>query len=150
LLDLGRLAVVYTLYFGKEIILPIVVALVLRLLLAPAQRLLTDRGHLPSQPPRVLVLTLFGAIAVAAFTLSISAAIQKAPESLPVLKERLAILRQRIDLLHKGLKGSRNVDDCNRSGKRIGASGYCLTELRTHPWPSVRSNCVFGRWDFEF
>ena len=69
----------------------------LRLVLAPAQRLLTERGHFPQSAAAIfLVLTLFGVIAVAAFTLSIPATnwIQKAPESLPVLKEKLAILRQ--------------------------------------------------------
>jgi predicted PurR-regulated permease PerM len=40
ILILAVLAIVYTLYFGKEILLPIALALVLKLQLQPAMRLL--------------------------------------------------------------------------------------------------------------
>jgi hypothetical protein len=123
------------LYFGKEIILPIVVALVLRLLLAPAQRVLTERGHLPRSTAASSGSYPFRCDCrrgIHSFHLRNHSKSSGEPSR---LKERLAILRQPIDFLQKGLKGSRNIDDCNRSGKRIGAGGYCLTELRTHPGP---------------
>ena len=47
ILILAVLAIVYALYFGKEILLPIALALVLKLLLQPAMRLLHERLRLP-------------------------------------------------------------------------------------------------------
>jgi len=58
ILILAGLGIVYTLYFGKEILLPIALALVLKLLLQPAMRLLHDRLRLPGaldQNPRVSI-----------------------------------------------------------------------------------------------
>jgi predicted PurR-regulated permease PerM len=109
---LGIFASVGALYFGKELILPLVFALVLRLIFGPAQRLLTERGRLPpSLAAILLVLLCFSAIAVAAFTLSVPASkwLQKAPETLPLLKEKLAVLRQPIDYLQQGLKDLENA-----------------------------------------
>jgi hypothetical protein len=47
ILILAVLAIVYTLYFGKEILLPIALALVLKLLLQPVMRLLHERLRFP-------------------------------------------------------------------------------------------------------
>ena len=47
ILVLAVLAIVYTLYFGKEILLPVALALVLKLLLQPAMRFLHERLRLP-------------------------------------------------------------------------------------------------------
>jgi predicted PurR-regulated permease PerM len=107
ILILAVLAIVYTLYFGKEILLPIALALVLKLLLQPAMRLLHERLRLPGAlAALVLIIAVFGAIAAVGFTISVPASgwIQKAPESLPLLKEKLAILRQPLDYLQTGLK----------------------------------------------
>ena len=46
-------AAVFALYFGKELLLPLVFALLLRLLMAPAQRLLTEQARLPAWAARV-------------------------------------------------------------------------------------------------
>jgi hypothetical protein len=107
ILILAVLAIVYTLYFGKEIVLPIALALVLKLLLQPAMRLLHDRLRLPGAlAALLLIIAVFGAIAAVGFTISVPASgwIQKAPESLPLLKEKLAILRQPLDYLQTGLR----------------------------------------------
>jgi predicted PurR-regulated permease PerM len=107
ILILAVLAIVYTLYFGKEILLPIALALVLKLLLQPAMRLLHERLRLPGAlAALLLIIAVFGAIAAVGFTISVPASgwIQKAPESLPLLKEKLAILRQPLDYLQNGLK----------------------------------------------
>ena len=106
------LAIVYTLYFGKEILLPIALALVLKLLLQPAMRLLHERLRLPGPlAALVLIIAVFGAIAAVGFTISVPASgwIRKAPESLPLLKEKLAILRQPLDYLQNGLKELENI-----------------------------------------
>jgi predicted PurR-regulated permease PerM len=112
LLALGIFAFVLALYFGKELTLPLVLALVLRLIFGPAQRFLTDRGRLPSSLAAILlVLVFFSAIAIAAFSMSLPASkwLQKAPETLPLLKEKLAVLRQPIDYLQQGLKELENA-----------------------------------------
>ena len=112
ILILAVLAIVYTLYFGKEILLPIALALVLKLLLQPAMRLLHERFRLPGAlAALLLIIAVFGAIAAVGFTISVPASgwIQKAPESLPLLKDKLAILRQPLDYLQNGLKELENL-----------------------------------------
>src|SRR5690348_17473324 len=109
---LAVLAIVYTLYFGKEILLPIALALVLKLLLQPVMRLLHERFRLPGALSALLLITaVFGAIAAVGFTISVPASgwIQKAPEGLPLLKEKLAILRHPLDYLQTGLKEPENL-----------------------------------------
>jgi predicted PurR-regulated permease PerM len=112
LLALGIFTSVGALYFGKELILPLILALVLRLIFGPAQRFLTERGRLPASLAAILlVLVCFSAIAIAAFTMSVPASnwLQKAPETLPLLKEKLAVLRQPIDYLQQGLRELENA-----------------------------------------
>ena len=61
ILILAVLAIVYTLYFGKEILLPIALALVLKLLLQPAMRLLHERLRLPGAlAALLLIIAVFG------------------------------------------------------------------------------------------
>jgi predicted PurR-regulated permease PerM len=112
ILILAVLAIVYTLYFGKEILLPIALALVLKLLLQPAMRLLHERLRLPGAlAALLLIIAVFSAVAAVGFTISVPASgwIQRAPESLPLLKDKLAILRQPLDYLQNGLKELENL-----------------------------------------
>src|SRR5438045_874914 len=126
ILIVAVLAIVYTLYFGKEILLPIALALVLKLLLQPMMRLLNERLRLPGAlAALLLIIAVFGAIAAVGFTISVPASgwIQKAPEGLPLLKEKLAILRQPLDYLQSGLKELQNLTTQLAGG----ASGNTLT-----------------------
>jgi predicted PurR-regulated permease PerM len=107
ILVLAIIAVIYTLYLSKEILLPIALAVVLKLLLQPVMRLLQERLRFPGAlASLLLIITVFGAIAAVGFTLSVPASgwIRKAPESLPLLKEKLSVLRQPLDYLQYGLK----------------------------------------------
>ena len=107
ILVLAVLAIAYTLYLGKEILLPIALALVLKLLLQPAMRFLHEWLRLPGAlAALLLIIAVFGAITAIGFPVSVPASgwIQKAPESLPLLKEKLVILRQPLDYLQSGLK----------------------------------------------
>jgi len=62
------MAIVYTLYLGKEILLPIAPALVLKLLLQPAMRFLHERLRLPGAlAALLLIIAVFGAITASAF-----------------------------------------------------------------------------------
>jgi predicted PurR-regulated permease PerM len=112
ILVLAVLAIVYTLYLGKEILLPIALALVLKLLLQPTIRFLHEWLRLPGAlAALLLIIAVFGAITAVGFTISVPASgwIQKAPESLPLLKEKLAILRQPLDYFQNGLKELENI-----------------------------------------
>ena len=89
---LGLLAVCYV---AAELILPIALAFVLMLVLQPARRFL-EGWYLPrAVAALVIILVLFGAVAVLGSVLSIPAAnwAQKLPESIPKLEERLRFLR---------------------------------------------------------
>src|SRR5690242_20422827 len=97
ILVLAVLAVIYTLYLGKEFLLPLALALVLKLLLQPAMRFLRERVRFPGAlAALLLIVAVFGAIAGIGFTISVPASgwIQKAPESLPLLREKMSVLRQ--------------------------------------------------------
>jgi predicted PurR-regulated permease PerM len=101
-LVLATLATVYALYVGKEVVLPIMLALVLKLLLRPIMDFFCVRLRLPTAlGALILIVSLFCAIATVAFTISGPAIgwIKKAPDVLPTLKEKLVLLRQPIDYL---------------------------------------------------
>jgi predicted PurR-regulated permease PerM len=105
ILILAVLAVVYSLYFGKEILLPIVIAVTLKLLLGPAMRVL-GRSHFPNAlSAALLIFVVFGIIGSIGFAVSVPASgwIERAPQSLPLLKEKLSVLREPLDFLQRGL-----------------------------------------------
>jgi predicted PurR-regulated permease PerM len=106
-LTLSLLGIGYTLYLGREIILPIVVALILKLLLQPATRFLQYRLRLPETLAAALViLSVFGVLAAVGGAISLpdSSWVAKAPETLRLLEERISILRRPIDYLQETLK----------------------------------------------
>lgn len=107
LLFLAAVAAILALYFGRELLLPLVFALVLRLLLAPVQRILAEHARLPAWGAAiVLVLALFVAISILTAAVSVPGTrwLQKAPETLPVLREKIAVLRQPLDYLQEHLQ----------------------------------------------
>jgi predicted PurR-regulated permease PerM len=119
ILLLSILAVTYTLYFGKEIILPIMLAVMLKLLLQPAMRLLHERLRLPQGiAALVLILVVFGAIGAVAFAVSLPASgwIARAPEGLQVLKEKLSVLREPLEFLQHGLDELKSVTSGSQDG----------------------------------
>src|SRR4051794_12564825 len=94
---LALLAIVFTLYLGKEILLPITLALLFKLLLQRPMQLLTRRLRLPPAiAALIVILSVFGCIGLVALTISVPASgwIQKAPESLAVLQEKMAVMRR--------------------------------------------------------
>ncbi|MEA3021515.1 MAG: hypothetical protein QOK01_367 [Alphaproteobacteria bacterium] len=104
---LAGLASVGALYVGKELLLPITLALVLKLLLQPIMDFLSVRLRLPAALSAViLIVCIFGAAVVVAFSISGPASgwLQKAPQVLPTLKEKLVLLRQPIDYLQGTFK----------------------------------------------
>jgi len=107
ILILAGLASVAALYVGKELLLPITLAVVLKLLLQPIMDFLSVRLRIPAALSAILlIICLFGAVAVVVFTVSGPASgwVQKAPEVIPTLKEKLVLLRRPIDYLQSTFK----------------------------------------------
>ena len=116
LLGIFVLLSLYTLYFTREIAIPIVFAFVLNLLLQPAMRALT-RLYLPRTIAALLmILVFFGTVAGIAVSISSPAAnwIAKAPESLTRLEERLSVLKKPLGQLQEATK---RVEDMAQSSQ---------------------------------
>src|SRR3954470_18858850 len=112
LLILTVLALLAALYFGKHVILPLALAILLKLLLQPVVDFLCQKLRVPPVASAlILILLLFGSIAAVGFSISVPAAgwIQKAPEVLPSLKEKLDVLRQPIDYMQQAFKEIEDV-----------------------------------------
>jgi predicted PurR-regulated permease PerM len=93
------LAVLYTLYFARAFLLPIVLAVLLDFLLSPVIRML-KRARLPEPLGAALViLALLGALGFGAYSLADPARqwMAKAPESLAKVQTRLRDLRKPVE-----------------------------------------------------
>jgi len=100
------LAVLAAAYVASEIVLPFVFAIVLKLLLQPALRVL-ERLHLPRiLAALLLILALFGTIVGLGTAISRPARTwaAKLPEGIPRLEERLSFMREPIDTLQRFLQ----------------------------------------------
>ena len=89
------LSVLAALYVASSIILPIMLAFVLKLLLQPAVRLL-ERMHLPSVVGALLaILLVIGSLVGLVAALSVPAATwaERLPEGIPRLEAHLAVLK---------------------------------------------------------
>jgi predicted PurR-regulated permease PerM len=96
---LATLAVVCALYVGKEVVIPIVLALVLKLMLQPIMSFLCDWCRFPQAlAAALLIICLFMIVAAVALTISVPATawIQRIPQILPDLQQKLEGLRQPI------------------------------------------------------
>ena len=109
------LAVLAAAYMAREIILPLVFAIVLKLLLQPAFRIL-ERLHVPRIiAALLLILALFGTVVGLGTAISSPARTwaAKLPEGIPRLQERLNFMREPIDTLQRFL---RQVEDFGGTG----------------------------------
>ncbi|MCX5570090.1 AI-2E family transporter [Kaistia nematophila] len=99
------LAVLTVCYFASDIILPIVLAIVLKLLFQPAMRLLEQLRVPRSLAALMLILTVFGVIVGVGAALSGPATAwgEKLPDGVQRLEERLKFLSQPIGALQKFL-----------------------------------------------
>jgi predicted PurR-regulated permease PerM len=115
------LALLATAYVASEIVLPLVFALVLKLLLQPASRLL-ERLHVPRiLAALLLILALFGTIVGLGTAISGPAATwaAKLPEGIPRLQERLSFMREPINTLQRFLQ---QVEDFGGTGQSPSAA----------------------------
>jgi predicted PurR-regulated permease PerM len=109
------LALLAAAYVAREIVLPFVFAIVLKLLLQPAFRIL-ERLHLPRMlASLLLILALFGTIVGLGAAISGPARTwaAKLPEGIPRLQERLSFMREPIDTLQRFLQ---QVEDFGGTG----------------------------------
>ena len=109
------LAVLAAAYMAREIILPLVFAIVLKLLLQPAFRVL-ERLHIPPIiAALLLILALFGTVVGLGTAISSPARTwaAKLPEGIPRLQERLNFMREPIDTLQRFLQ---QVEDFGGTG----------------------------------
>src|SRR5674536_16775 len=100
------LALLAAAYVASEIVLPFVFAIVLKLLLQPAFRML-ERLHVPRiLASLLLILALFGTIVGLGAAISGPARTwaAKLPEGIPRLQERLSFMREPIDTLQRFLQ----------------------------------------------
>jgi predicted PurR-regulated permease PerM len=100
---LFTLALLAALYAGREILLPIVLAIILNLLLQPALRML-ERLYLPRMLGALLLIALLFATIVAFVTGMSGPAgswAAKLPEGVPRLQEHLSFLRAPIDAVRQ-------------------------------------------------
>ena len=136
---LFALSVFATLYLAGPIILPVVLAFVLKLLLQPAVRLL-QRVHLPRPiGALVTVLLVIGTLVGVVAGLSVPAAnwATKLPEGIPRLEAHLVVLKNPILALQKVIQQAEEVaDNPAQKGSSIavrpdlGLSGALFTGTR--------------------
>jgi predicted PurR-regulated permease PerM len=109
------LALLATAYVASEIVLPIVFAIILKLLLQPAMRIL-ERLHIPRIfAALLLIFALYGTIVGLGTAISGPAGnwAAKLPEGIPRLQERLSFMREPIDTLQRFLQ---QVEDFGETG----------------------------------
>jgi predicted PurR-regulated permease PerM len=108
ILVLAIAAVFSVLYVGKEVAVPIALAIVLKLLLTPLMDFFQLKLRFPTPlAALVLIIGLFCATATLGFAISGPASgwVTKAPEVLPSLKNKIVELQAPIEYLQEAFKG---------------------------------------------
>ena len=134
------LALLAAAYIASEIILPFVFAIVLKLLLQPAFRIL-ERLHVPQIiAALLLILALFGAVVGLGAAISSPARTwaAKLPEGIPRLQERLSFMREPVDTLQRFLQ---QVED-------FGETGPSPTVAASAQGPTLLSKLFTGTRNF--
>jgi len=112
------LAVLYTLFFARAFLLPIVLAILLDFLLSPVIRAL-KRVRIPEPlGAAIVVLTLLGGLGGAAYTLADPARewVRKAPESLAKVQGRLRELRRPVEQVTRTAEQVEAATEVNQPG----------------------------------
>jgi predicted PurR-regulated permease PerM len=94
------LAVFYTLYFARYVILPVMIAILLNFLFSPAVRWLKRKLRIPfGVSAAILIVFLVAGLGVTAYRLAKPAAtwVARAPESLRRAEAKLQVLRRPVD-----------------------------------------------------
>jgi predicted PurR-regulated permease PerM len=133
LIPLGIFVVLcfYTMYFTREILIPIFFAFVLNLLLQPVMRILT-RLHVPRAIAALLMILLFfGVVGGVGASISSPAAewIAKAPESMTRLEQRLYFLKKPLAQLQDATKRVEELTQTNRKQVTVAVTSQALDSV---------------------
>jgi predicted PurR-regulated permease PerM len=112
------LAVLYTLYFARAFLLPIVLAVLLDFLLSPMIRLL-KRVRIPEPAGAALViLVLLGALGAGVYSLAEPARdwMARAPESIATVQSRLRVLQRPVEQVTRTAERVEAATEVERSG----------------------------------
>ena len=130
LIGLFILAVIYTLYFGRAIFIPIFFALLLNLLLSPAVDAF-ERIRLPRVLGSALVITALVLVVVAAFSVFYRPAadwVDRAPESLRSIEIKLRFIKKPVEQIGEATKSVEEIVDVGskRGGTTVavGKTGF--------------------------
>src|SRR6476469_9755731 len=127
------LALLAAAYVASEIVLPLVFAIILKLLLQPGMRLL-ERLRAPRiLAALLLILALFGTIVGLGAAISGPAGTwaAKLPEGIPRLQERLSFMREPINTLQRFLQQVENFGETGPSAAASTRGPTLLTKLFT-------------------
>jgi predicted PurR-regulated permease PerM len=112
------LAVLYTLYFARAFLLPIVLAVLLDFLLSPIIRLL-KRVRIPEPAgAALLILVLLSALGAGVYSLADPARtwMTRAPESIALVQSRLKVLRRPVEQVTRTAEQVEAATDMEKSG----------------------------------
>ena len=121
----------YTMYFTREILIPIFFAFVLNLLLQPAMRILA-RLHIPRAIAALLmILIFFGVVGGVGASISSPAAewIAKAPESMTLLEQRLYFLKRPLVQLQDTTKRVEELTQSSRPQVSVAVTNQALASV---------------------
>jgi predicted PurR-regulated permease PerM len=139
LIILATLAIFYTFYVTAELTVPIVFAVMLKMLLQPVMDVLTRRLRLPAMVAALcLVIALLGGIGGIGYSLSAPASswLEKAPQSMAVLEQRLEFIRQPLAMLQWATQRLESVAAAGNPQQAIvvkdaGIGGFLFRGTRT-------------------
>nr|WP_298688509.1 AI-2E family transporter [uncultured Dongia sp.] len=120
------LAGLWALYVARPVVLPVVVAFVLRLLLQPVYRLLT-KAHFPKAIASLFTVALFVGLILlvcAPLTSSASGWVDLLPDATERLGERLSLLREPIELVQRLIRHAENAT--NGGGATVAVQHFDL------------------------
>lgn len=122
---LAILAIIFCLYFGRDIVLPIVMAIVLNLLLQPLIRVMNVQLRLPMPIAALFVIVaVFVAIVAIAYAVSLATrgVSEHAAESFEVLRQKLRFMAQPLSYLQDALHSIENLGSAPGAPGTAGAA----------------------------
>jgi predicted PurR-regulated permease PerM len=113
------LAVFYTLYFTRQIVLPVTIAVLLNFLFSPVVRWLKKRLRIPyGVSGALIILLLIASVSITFYNLAQPAAswISQAPASLRRVEEKLRVLRKPVDEVSQTAERVEDITGSNADG----------------------------------
>jgi predicted PurR-regulated permease PerM len=113
------LAVFYTLFFTRQIVLPVTIAVLLNFLFSPVVRWLKKKLRIPyGVSAALIILALIATVSLTAYNLAQPAAtwISQAPSSLRKVEDKLRVLRKPVDEVSETAKRVEEITGGNTAG----------------------------------